>query len=87
MNNQHAEHLYCKNICHSIKWQGSGTSKRRRQVKNDVYDEVGKLNSGNVCCHFTEILLASLTETVVEMYRITVLKMLFYVGMNVVRQP
>jgi hypothetical protein len=85
-HNQHAEHLYYKNICHSITWQSSGTSKRRLQVKNDAHGEVGKLNSGNVCCHFTEILLASLTETVIEMYRITFFKMLFYVGMNVVRQ-
>jgi hypothetical protein len=46
--NQHAEHLYYKNICHSKTWHGSGTSKRRRQVNNDVHDEVGKLNPGNV---------------------------------------
>jgi len=71
-HNPHTEHLYYKNICHSITWQGSGTSKRRRQVKNDIHDEVGELNSGNVCCNFTKILLASLTETVIEMYRITI---------------
>jgi len=84
--NQHAEHLYYKNICHSKTWQDSSTPKRRRQVKNYVYDEAGKLNSGNVCCHFIGELLASLTETVIEMYRIAILEMLFYVGINVVRQ-
>jgi len=86
-HNQHAGHLYYKNICRSKTWRGSGTSKRRGQVKNDVHDEVGKLNSGNVCCHFVEKLLASLTETVIEMYRIAILITLFYVGINVVRQP
>jgi len=56
-------------------------------VKNDVHDEVGKLNSGNVGCHFIEKLLASPTETVIEMYRITILKIPFHVVLNVVRQP
>lgn len=86
-HNRHAEHLYYKNICHWKRWQGSGISKRRCQVKNDVHDEVGKLNSGNVGCHFIEQLLASLTETVIEMYRITILKTAFHVVLNVVRQP
>jgi hypothetical protein len=76
-HNQHAEHLYYKNICHSKTCQCSGISKRRRQVKNNVHNEVGKLNSGNVCCHFIEKLLASRIETLIEMYKISISKMLF----------
>jgi hypothetical protein len=54
--------------------------------KNYIFDGVGKLNLGNVCCHSVQKLLTSLIETFTEIYRFTNLKVLFYVDLNVVHQ-